>query len=220
MPETLPDSVEPYLNISSKAYEHPADRAATAALKSIPMLDPIVRKLIEWGFERALRQFHLGNSVKVGEQQLPELWASHMAMCRILDMPEVYNLYVTTPVLGVAQAVGTTKPILVMDSVALQNLGTGEQRALIAHELGHVLSDHVVYRTALNILLSVGSPLGVFLGIPFRAVRAVLLEWYRAAELSCDRAATIAVRDPRIVCRLQMVVSAGMPAIGSTSTPS
>jgi Zn-dependent protease with chaperone function len=212
MPETLPDSVEPYLNISSKAYEHPADRAATAALKSIPMLDPIVRKLIEWGFERALRQFHLGNSVKVGEQQLPELWASHMAMCRILDMPEVYNLYVTTPVLGVAQAVGTTNPILVMDSVALQNLGTGEQRALIAHELGHVLSDHMVYRTALNILLSVGSPLGVFLGIPFRAVRAVLLEWYRAAELSCDRAATIAVRDPRIVCRLQMVVSAGMPA--------
>jgi Zn-dependent protease with chaperone function len=212
MPETLPDNVEPYPNISSKAYEHPADRAATAALKAVPMLDTVVRKLIEWGFERAMRQFHLGNSVKVGEQQLPELWASQVAMCHILDMPEIYNLYVTTPVLGVAQAVGTTKPILVMDSMALRNLGTGEQRALIAHELGHILSDHMVYMTALNILLSVGSPLGIFLGIPFRAVRAVLLEWYRAAELSCDRAATIAVRDPQIVCRLHMVLSAGMPA--------
>ena len=29
--------------ISPKAYEHPADRAATAALKSIPMLDAVVR---------------------------------------------------------------------------------------------------------------------------------------------------------------------------------
>ncbi len=212
MTETLPDNIEPYTNISPKAYEHPADRAATAALKSVPMLDVVVRKLIEWGFERALRQFHLGNSVKVGEQQLADLWASHTAMCRVLDMPDVYNLYVTAPVLGVAQAVGTTKPILVMDSIALKNLGTGEQRALIAHELGHILSDHMVYRTALNILLSVGSPLGIFLGIPFRAVRAVLLEWYRAAELSCDRAATIAVRDPQIVCRLHMVLSAGMPA--------
>jgi Zn-dependent protease with chaperone function len=212
MPETLPDNVEPYPNISSKAYEHPADRAATAALKAVPMLDTVVRKLIEWGFERAMRQFHLGNSVKVGEQQLPELWASQVAMCHILDMPEVYSLYVTTPVLGVAQAVGTTKPILAMDSIAIRNLGTGEQRALIAHELGHILSDHMVYMTALNILLSVGSPLGIFLGIPFRAVRAVLLEWYRAAELSCDRAATIAVRDPQIVCRLHMVLSAGMPA--------
>ena len=212
MTETLPDNIEPYTNISPKAYEHPADRAATAALKSIPMLDVVVRKLIEWGFERALRQFHLGNSVKVGEQQLPELWASNVAMCRILDMPDVYNLYVTAPVMGVAQAVGTTKPILVMDSIALRNLGVGEQRALIAHELGHILSDHMVYRTALNILLAVGSPVGLFLGIPFRAVRAVLLEWYRAAELSCDRAATIAVRDPQIVCRLHMVISAGMPA--------
>jgi Zn-dependent protease with chaperone function len=212
MPEILPENVEPYLNISSKAYEHPADRAATAALKAVPMLDTVVRKLIEWGFERALRQFHLGNSVKVGEEQLPELWAAQVAMCRILDMPEVYNLYVTTPVMGVAQAVGTTKPILVMDSIALRNLGSGERRALIAHELGHILSDHMVYRTALNILLSVGSPLGIFLGIPFRAVRAVLLEWYRAAELSCDRAATIAVRDPQIVCRLHMVIAAGMPA--------
>jgi hypothetical protein len=40
----------------------------------------------------------------------------------------------------------------------------------------------------------------------------VLMEWYRAAELSCDRAATIAVRDPRIICSLLMVVSSGMPA--------
>ncbi len=46
MTETLPDSIEPFINISSKAYEHPADRAATAALKAIPMLDVVVRKLI------------------------------------------------------------------------------------------------------------------------------------------------------------------------------
>jgi hypothetical protein len=34
----------------------------------------------------------------------------------------------------------------------------------------------------------------------------------RAAELSCDRAATLAVRDPRIVCRTLMVTAAGLPA--------
>ena len=50
------------------------------------------------------------------------------------------------------------------------------------------------------------------IGLPLRAVRAVLLEWYRAAELSCDRAATLAVRDPRIVCRTLMVIGAGMSA--------
>ena len=48
--------------------------------------------------------------------------------------------------------------------------------------------------------------------MPFRAVTAVLLEWFRAAELSCDRAAALAVRDPQIVCRLLMVLSGAMPA--------
>jgi Zn-dependent protease with chaperone function len=211
MPETLPDNIEPYTGISSKAYEHPADRAATAALKAVPMLDTIVRKLIEWRYERALRQYYMGNSIRVSEQQLPELWVAHTGVCRILDMP-VYDLYVTSPVLGGAQAIGSTKPLIVMDSQWLRRLGPGEQRALIGHEIGHVLSDHLLYMTALNILLSAGGNLPVFLGMPFRAVRAVLLEWYRAAELSCDRASAIVVRDPQIVCRLLMVLSGAMPA--------
>ena len=54
MTETLPDNIEPYPGISSKAYEHPADRAATAALKAVPMLDTVVRKLIEYAFGRTL----------------------------------------------------------------------------------------------------------------------------------------------------------------------
>ena len=212
MAEDLPQSVEPYTDISSKAYEHPADRAATAALKAIPMLDTVVRKLIEWRYERALRQFYLGNSVKVGEHQLSELWAAHTGVCRILDMPDVYDLYVTSPVPAGAQTIGSGKPMIVFDAALLERLGPGEQRVVLAHELGHILSDHVLYITALNILLSVGNGMPFFLGIPFRAVKAVLLEWYRATELSCDRAATLAVRDPQIVCRTLMVTAGAMLA--------
>ena len=73
-------------DISSKAYEHPADRAATAALQSIPMLDTVVRKLIEFGYERALRQVFLAGSVRLGTEQLPEAWASHRAAIARLDL--------------------------------------------------------------------------------------------------------------------------------------
>jgi Zn-dependent protease with chaperone function len=212
MSETLPESVEPYPNISSKAYEHPADRAATAALKAVPMLDTVVRKLVEWGYERALRQSYLGNAVRIGESQLPELWASHTGVCRILDMPEVYDLYITWGVIGGAQAIGSGKPMIVMDSGLLEKLGPGEQRVILAHEVGHILSDHVLYMTALNILLQATGGIPAPFGLPLRAVRTVLLEWYRAAELSCDRAATLAVRDPRIVCRTLMVIGSGLSA--------
>jgi Zn-dependent protease with chaperone function len=212
MTETLPDNLEPYPNISAKAYEHPADRAATAALKAVPMLDTVVRKLIEWGYERALRQAFLGNSVRIGENQLPEVWASHTGVCRILDMPEVYDLYVTWGVMGGAQAIGAGKPMVVIDSGLLEKLGPGEQRVVLAHEVGHILSDHVLYMTALTILLSATGGVPFPLALPVRAVRAVLLEWYRAAELSCDRAATLVVRDPRIVCRTLMVLGGGLSA--------
>lgn len=206
------DSIEPYHNISAKAYEHPADRAATAALKAIPMLDSLVRRLIEWRYERALRQYYLGTSVKVSSQQLPELWASQQAACRILDLPAVYDLYVATAVPGMALTIGSKQPMVIADSSVIQKLGPGEQRAILGHELGHVLSDHVLYITALNILLAAGNSVPFLFDLPFRAVRTVLLEWYRAAELSADRAATLVVRDPQIVCRMLMVTASGIPA--------
>jgi Zn-dependent protease with chaperone function len=212
MTSNLPEAVKPYPGISSRAYEHPADRAATAALKAVPMLDTVVRRLVEFRYERALRQFYWGNSVKVGERQLPELWASYQGVVKILDMPGAYDLYVSAAATANARTIGSQNPMIVFDSPLLERLGPGEQRVVIAHELGHILSDHVLYMTALDILTRAGGNLPALVGLPLRAVQAVLLEWMRAAELSCDRAATLAVRDPRIVCRTLMATAAGLPA--------
>jgi Zn-dependent protease with chaperone function len=212
MAENLPDNIQPFKNISPKAYEHPADRAATAALKSIPMLDTLVRRLIGWGYERTMRQLYLGNSVRVGPEQLPEVWEAYEGASRVLDMPDSYQVYVTSWVPGLALTTGSQNPIIVLDSGFARRLGPGERRVIIAHELGHILSDHMVYVTALNILLSAGSAIPFWFGIPFRAVKTVLLEWYRATELSCDRASVLAVRDPEIVCRTLMVAASGIDA--------
>lgn len=57
--ETPPDNLQPYPNISAKT-----DRAATAALKAVPVLDTVVRELIEWRYERALRQVYLSNAMR------------------------------------------------------------------------------------------------------------------------------------------------------------
>jgi Zn-dependent protease with chaperone function len=210
--DNLPLVLEAYPDISPRAYEHPADRAATTALKSVPMLDTVVRRLVEFRYERALRQFYLGNSVKVSDRQLPELWTSFEGVSKILDMPATYGLYVSSSPRGNAHTIGSKDPIVILDSSLLAQLGAGEQRGVLAHELGHILSDHVLYLTALDILLRAGTGLPVIAGIPLRAVRAVLLEWCRAAELSADRAAVLAVRDPRIVCRTLMVATSGVPA--------
>lgn len=208
--ESLPQD-QRLLAISSKAYEHPADRAATAALHSIPMLDQVVRKLIEYGYERALRQVLLGGSVRLGTDQLPEIWVSHRAALARLDLDEDHDLYLTQFPITNAAAVGAGKPLVVVNSRTVEVLDEQELRAVFGHEAGHILSDHVLYRTALIILLSLSGigRLPILMGLPLAGVRLALLEWFRTAELSCDRAGTLVTRDPLVTCRTLMVMAAG-----------
>jgi Zn-dependent protease with chaperone function len=196
--------------ISSKAYEHPADRAATAALKSIPHLDSVIRKLIELGYERALRQAFLASSVRLGEDQLTDVWQAHARAYVTLDLEPVPDLYLTQFPVANAMTIGAGRPIVVVQSGLVQLLDPEQLRAVFAHEAGHVLSDHVLYRTALLILMRLSSLPGI--PLPLLPLRAVLMEWFRAAELSCDRAAALVTRDPLTVCRTLMVIAAGAEA--------
>lgn len=207
---TLPAEGYKLSRISARAYEHPADRAATAALKSIPYLEMVMRKLIELGYERALRQSYLGSSVRLGEDQLPEVWRTHARAYATLDMDSVPDLYLTQFPIANAITIGSGSPIVVIQSALVQLLDEQQLRAVFAHEAGHVLSDHVLYSTALILLMRLSSIPGV--PLPLFPLRAALLEWFRAAELSCDRAAALVTRDPLTVCRTLMAVAAGAQA--------
>ena len=213
MSDPHPD-VQRLTGISPKAYEHPADRAATAALRSVPYLDTVVRKLIELQYERALRQQFLAGALRVGEDQLPETWADHVAATTRLDLAEVYDLYLTQVPFTNAMAIGAGRPMVVVNSGTLNVLDVHEMRTVFGHEAGHILSDHVLYRTALVILMTATglNRIPVLGGLPLLAVRLALLEWFRAAELSCDRAATLVNRDPLVTCRTMMVLASGLPS--------
>ncbi|HTC71739.1 MAG TPA: M48 family metalloprotease, partial [Solirubrobacteraceae bacterium] len=140
-------------DISPRAFQHPADRAATAALGSIPYLDTVVRKLIELGYERALRQSYLGSSVRLSEQQLGDVWRAHALAYATLDMPDVPDLYLTQFPAPNALAIGARRPIVVVQSELVHLLDGSQRRAVFAHEAAHILADHQLYRTALTILV-------------------------------------------------------------------
>jgi Zn-dependent protease with chaperone function len=196
--------------ISSTAYEHPADRAATAALKAVPRLDTVVRKIIELGYERAMRRGVLGSAVRLGEDQLSDVWHAHARAYATLDLEPVPDLYLTQYPVANALTIGSGRPLVVVNSELVQLLDAEQLRAVFGHEAGHVLSDHVLYRTALVILLRLSALPGI--PLPLMPLRAALMEWFRAAELSCDRAAALVVRDPLAVCRTLMATAAGAEA--------
>ena len=209
----LPDTAWKLPDISPRAYQHPADRAATAALNRIPHLDAVVRRLVALGYERALRVASLGSSVRLGEQQLPGIWVLHRQVFNALDIDDVPDLYLTQFPLANAYTFGSGRPVVVMNSELVRLLDDDGRRAVLAHEAAHVHSDHVLYQTALLILLRVGTAgLPALAGLQLLAIRLALLEWFRAAELSCDRAAALVTRDPLALCRALMVLSAGEAA--------
>jgi len=200
--------------ISPRAYQHPADRAATAGLGKVPYLDEVVHRLVALGYERALRAAALGSAVRLGEDQLPGIWALHREVFNVLDMDDVPPLYLTQFPMANAYVVGTERPIVVLHSELVRLLDDEGRRVVLAHEAAHIQSDHVLYQTALLILVRLGSSarLPVLAGLPLLAIRMALLEWFRAAELSCDRAAALVTRRPEAVCRTMMTLAAGEAA--------
>lgn len=208
--ETLPIEGYKLTDISPRAYEHPADRAAMSALGSVPYLDRVVRKLIELGYERVLRQAYLGSSVRLSEVQLPDVWRQHNIAYATLDMGEVPDLYLTQYPTPNAMAIGAANPIVVVQSELIRLLDAPMQRAVFAHEAAHILSDHQLYRTATEILVRLTATARI--PLPLGPIRAALLEWSRASELTCDRAAALVTRDPLVVCRALMIMAAGEEA--------
>jgi Zn-dependent protease with chaperone function len=180
----------------------------------VPYLDQVVRKLVALGYERALRAASLGSAVRLGQDQLPGIWVLHRQVFNALDIERVPDLYMTQFPLANAYTIGTDRPIVVLNSELIRILDDDGRRVVLAHEAAHVHSDHVLYRTALLILLQVGASarLPLLAGLPLLAIQLALLEWSRAAELSCDRAAALVTHDPSAVCRALMTIAAGEAA--------
>ena len=201
-----------YEQISSKAYEHPADRAATSALHAVPLLDRVIKRLTDLGHERRLRQIILGNAIRLSGEQVPETWAHYVQCASILDLPFRPDLYVTNNPDVNAMTIGAKTPIVVLNSSLVGSYRTEEVQTVLAHEVGHVLSEHYYYTTTLLLLkqfIDGALPRSLLFGLPARALYLALLEWARAAELSCDRASALIMDDPLAPCRVLMRLAGG-----------
>jgi Zn-dependent protease with chaperone function len=197
--------------ISSRAWEHPADRGALVAMRRLKGFDALLKTFSSLFNERGTRLDLVGGSVRVDERQFARLHRLLLEACETLDAERVPEMFVTaSPVLN-AVCMGLDKPIIVLNSALVDLLDEEELRAVIGHELGHAMSGHAVYRTMLNWLLRLS---GVFTAIPiggiaYKVVVAALLEWSRKAELSADRAGLLATQDPQTAFRVQMKLASG-----------
>ena len=211
MPTPLPQ-------ISSRAWEHPADRAALNTLRAIPGFDEVVRKVAGFITERGGRQLFRANAVQVSPVQRPKLDALLTDVCLTLDWPQRPELYVSQSPSVNAYAIGFERPFIVITSGALELLeNDDERRFLIAHELGHIMSGHMTYRTIALIIIAIGSMAMFPLGLALLPFQLALLEWHRKSELSTDRAGLLAVQDHLVAQATFMRLAGGRDLGDQTS---
>jgi Zn-dependent protease with chaperone function len=211
-------SAEPhkkFADLDKHDYVHPLDSRALAALKTIPGIDSALKKLLEVTGESAIRVIFTASAVKVTPRQCPDLYAKLQVACSTLgvDMPELFIQQ--NPVVN-AFTGGVRNPVIVLHSSLIERLTDEEVLAVIAHEVGHIHAEHVLYITAArllealaNVAIASAPVAGLVAQILSGSMRAALLAWARRAELSCDRAALLVAQDPDVIGRTMMKLCGG-----------
>jgi len=195
--------------ISPVAWEHPADRAALNALRRIPGFDLALRKIFGLFGERAIRLAFKANAVRVSPKQYGWIHERLLRVCEVLDVDEPPEVYISqTPIVN-AGAVGMGDPFIVLNSSMLEVLSHDEVEAVLGHEVGHILSGHVLYRTLLIIILNLVVFRYTIVGLAIRPILMGLMEWYRKSELSSDRAGLLAVQNPEVTMSALMHMAGG-----------
>jgi Zn-dependent protease with chaperone function len=134
----------------------------------------------------------LGTAVKVSDQQYPRVYEAAKAAGAALRVrvPVVFAAptdSIKVKVLGTDDA-----PHLIVNLELAEKLDEIELRAAIAHELAHVQNGHILYATALHYLQHSAA---FFIRWVVQPAIMTLQAWSRRAEVTCDRASLLAVRD-------------------------
>lgn len=204
-----------FADLDKYSYVHPLDSRALAALKNIPGIDSALKKLLEVTGESAIRVIFTASAVKVTPKQCPDLYAKLQIACTTLgvDMPELFVQQ--NPTVN-AFTGGVKRPVIVLHSQLIERLNDEEVLAVIAHEVGHIHAEHVLYITAArliealtNVAVSAAPVAALVAQLVSLTMRSALLAWARRAELSCDRAALLVVQDPDVVGRTMMKLAGG-----------
>ncbi len=195
--------------IAPRAWEHPADRVALAALRKIPVFDDILRKLFGFFGEKPIRLAFLASSVRVSERQFPRVHDLYRDVLQTLDAPQNYPLFVSqTPIVN-AGAYGMDEPFIILNSGTVKLLDDEQLSYVMGHEVGHIMSDHVLYRTMTVLLIQLASMGFPIVGLAARAILVALLEWSRKSELSSDRAGLLAIQTPQGVMGTMLKMAGG-----------
>lgn len=140
----------------------------------------------------AARTELLGSAVKVTDQQYPRVYHAAKAAGAALRVTVPSVFAAPSDTIGVAVLGTEDAPHLIVNLQLAERLDDTQLIAAIGHELGHVQNGHIFYATALHYLRHSAA---FYVRWVVQPAIMTLQAWSRRAEVTCDRAALLAVRD-------------------------
>lgn len=192
--------------MSPSEFMHPEDAAALRQLEAIPGVPAFVKGFLALGMEKLQYGLNVASTVRLSENQLPEIYRHLPPICEKLGIEEP-EFYLKMDPMPNAWTFGDTRIFITVTSGLLQMMDDEELDAILAHECGHIMCRHVLYHSVASYILSGVDRLGLLgkLTIP---IQLAFLYWQRKSELSCDRAGAI-ITSPEVVGRAMARFSAG-----------
>lgn len=208
---------EPLDAVETAHFQHPQDRRALVALRQIPGVETLTRMLIKESYERSEILRHYASYVRVGPEQLPELFGLYRRAARRLVIDPLPELFVVQSPQANAYTIGSAKPIVAITSGLLELLEPEEVCGVLAHELTHVKCDHVLFKTAARFIAFAGASIAAStLGLSnlvLAPLRLALLEWDRCSELTADRGELLVTGSIQVHTRTMMKLAGGSAKI-------
>ncbi len=198
---------------------HPLDRAGmqdllnrlTAAL-SWAQIHRFIREAEEEFF-----LINLADNTRLTETQGGSLYRLVSDVAGTLGMPTPH-VFLDTSINLAPKTLGGDRAGIVLPSAVVDRLAERPLRAVIGHELGHILCGHSFYRLLaenfehLTRLTSAIPVVGPLLSV---GMQLVLYDWYRKSDYSADRAALLATQDLDDVIESLRWFAGGATSLGS-----
>lgn len=168
-------------------------------MKSVPLLDGALKKFNEFFSDKIIMLEHKASYLNINSHQYPRIYEIFYDCCQTLDMPMPPLFLIRSAEIN-AYTTGISTPLVCVTSGCVQYLSEEELRFIFGHELGHIKSQHLLYKSLATYLQMGGNeiligafPLVGVVGVI--ALNSALYKWNRMSEFTADRAGLLCVQD-------------------------
>jgi Zn-dependent protease with chaperone function len=178
-------------------YAYISDQRTRWTFEKFKPVELAVESVVRF-FKALWRNELLGNAVKIGPEQFPEVYELTVDCAETLGIPVPATYVVSSFSLNAATYGTNEESFILLHSALIDHLSKDELKSVIGHECGHIHNKHVVYLTALHYLRSMASSFAGWIVLP--AILA-LQGWSRRAEITSDRAGMLCTKDLEVSTR-------------------